>query len=130
MSITANVYSSQYETNYANNTASISAVSTLALYPDLLPVGLAITPSGLQSGATATLVWNDTNSGSGAVTGSFQDFVTVSNLTTGALLASGSVSYDAAALGPIGAGLSAARQFAFKLRTAPPARGMRRPRSR
>ena len=49
-----------------NRSASITAQSTLAAYPDLQVTGLAASPaSGLLSGQTLTVNWSDSNTGSG-----------------------------------------------------------------
>ncbi|HWD20921.1 MAG TPA: LamG-like jellyroll fold domain-containing protein, partial [Verrucomicrobiae bacterium] len=113
--VTANFYGSQYEINYANNTAAINAAATLALYPDLQILALAVRPSAPHSGDSVDVVWQDTNAGLGAIGAAFQDSVIVSNTATGAILVNGAVTYDAAASGAIGGGQTVARQFTFQL---------------
>jgi hypothetical protein len=96
-----------------NNTASVTVSSALAPYPDLQVTGLtAIPATGLQSGNTITLQWNDTNTG-GASTGSanWVDAVVATNLTTGSTLFSAVVPGG----NSLGAGQSRAEQDAFPL---------------
>ena len=64
---------------YTNNTTTITAVSTLAAYPDLQVSGLTVVTANPQSGQPVTVDWNDANTGNGPVSGSFSDYVTVLN---------------------------------------------------
>ncbi len=78
--------------------------------------GLAVAPSsGVQSGTGLLVSWNDVNSGTTTIVGSFTDLITITNETTGQVLANGDVLYDAATRGAIPAGASAAQQYAFTL---------------
>src|SRR5581483_2869627 len=115
ISVIANYYSNQFELSAANNSASITASSTLNVYPDLRVVRASVSPSSLHSGDTMTIDWIDTNSGSGAVAGSFSDQVVVTNLSTGAILFNSSIPYDVSASGSIAGNHAAARQAAFTL---------------
>ena len=84
--------------------------------PSLSVTGLAITPSsGLQSGANFVVSWNDTNSGDLPVSMSYTDLVTVTNQTTGQVLAQAAVTYNESARGNLGVGASAAQQYTFRL---------------
>ncbi len=79
VSVTTDYYDSIPEyypggVGYTNNTTIITAVSTLAAYPDLQVTGLSITPSSLESGDSVTVSWNDANTGNGPVSGSFSDY--------------------------------------------------------
>ncbi len=64
---------------YTNNTTTITAVSTLAAYPDLQVSGLTVVTANPESGQPVTVDWNDANTGNGPVSGSFSDSVTVLN---------------------------------------------------
>lgn len=100
-----------------NNTGTTTVSSTLRNYPDLQVQTLAISPAGLQSGNTATISWQDANTGAAAAGGLITDSVVVRNTTTGEWLLNTSVAYDTSAQGnsPIGAGQSLARQVSFTL---------------
>jgi hypothetical protein len=119
ISVTANVYGNQFEANGSgnallNNTASITQTTTLAAYPDLQVVGLAVTNSQIRSGGVVGLAWQDTNSGSGSVKNLFYDQITVVNQTTSQTLVNTMQSYDAS-VAPIAGGQAANRQFSFTL---------------
>ena len=98
-----------------NNTTTKSVVSTLAAYPDLQVTGLSTAPSSLQTGGAVTVSWSDANTGTAPATGSFSDYVTAVNTTTGQTLASSIVPFNEPALGPIAQGGSAPRQYTFNL---------------
>ncbi len=84
--------------------------------PSLSVTGLAITPSsGLQSGANFVVSWDDTDLGHATISTPFTDDVTVTNLTTGQVLAQAYVPYNEAVRGQLAAGASAAQQYAFRL---------------
>jgi YD repeat-containing protein len=135
-SVTTDFYNQIYEYNTAgpggtstaesNNTASLTADSTLAAYPDLSVTGLAVSPSsGLQSGESVTVRWSDANSGNASVGAAFVDHVDITNLTTGLTIGTQDLAYDptAAGNGPIGAGQSLPRQVAFTLPRGTPGAG-------
>jgi hypothetical protein len=120
ITVTVNSTGTLYEYNSAgtaqtNNTASVTTSSTLAPYPDLQVTGLVTSPSTLRSGTTVTATWNDANTGNAPVSGSFTDYVTVVNTTTGQTLASGFVAYNETTSGAIAAGGSAPQQYSFTL---------------
>jgi hypothetical protein len=115
ISVTANTYKGQFESSYNNNTQTITNGSALSLYPDLQVANLAVTNAVIQSGKLLAFTWQDTNSGNGPITGSFNDSVTVSNVATGKLLVNTTVGYDPSTAGVIGAGQAAARQYSFTL---------------
>ena len=78
--------------------------------------GLAITPStGLQSGTSLVVSWNDVNAGNSPIGISFTDLVTITNTTTNQVLGTIPVAYDVGTRGTLGAGQSAAQQAAFRL---------------
>jgi subtilase family serine protease len=82
--------------------------------PALAVQNLRVSPStGVQTGSALTVQWDDANTGNQPTTGSWADYITVKNETTGQLLASGPVLYDAAAKGAIQPGSSQSRQYAF-----------------
>ena len=84
--------------------------------PDLLVTGLSVSPSsGLQSGGSLTVNWNDSNNGLGAVSNSFSDQVQIVNTTTGQTLATAAVLYNETSRGPLAAGGAAAQQYTFQL---------------
>src|SRR5262249_26460536 len=57
-------------TGESNNTATLDRNSTLAPYADLQVTGLSVTPdSGITSGTTLTLNWNDSNTGNAPASG-------------------------------------------------------------
>jgi len=108
---------------YTNNTTTITAVSTLAAYPDLQVSGLTVATANPQSGQPMTVDWNDANTGAAPVSGSFSDYLTVVNTTTGQTVASAVIPYDESSSGPIAAGGSAAQQYTFNLPDGPPGVG-------
>jgi hypothetical protein len=117
--VTVNAYGNQYETSsgghpYDNNIASLAVSSALAAYPDLQVTGLAVTNLQLESGNTVGLVWNDANTGNGAVSNAFYDRIVVVNQSTAQTLVNTLVAADAATA-PLPAGQALARQFAFVL---------------
>jgi RHS repeat-associated protein len=86
--------------------------------------GVATTPaSGLQSGSNLVVQWTDTNTGTLPASGSFSDQVVITNTTTGDVLATGYVPYNAASQGNLAAGASVAQQFAFSLPNGYPGAG-------
>ena len=102
----------------SNNTASITAASTAAPYPDLQVTGLSLNPaSGLHAGQTVTVQWSDANAGTGATTGSWTDTVLVQNLTTGQTLQTINVPYNAATAGALAAGQAFLQQTGVTLPT-------------
>jgi hypothetical protein len=122
VTVTADTFNQVFESNSSgtaesNNTASISANSSVASYPDLQVTNLAVSPAGLQSGASATISWSDVNTGNAAVSSAFSDHLVVTNLTTGEVLLNTSIGYDPTANGnaPIASGASLARQYPLQL---------------
>ncbi len=86
--------------------------------------GLATTPaSGLQSGMSVIVQWTDTNTGTQAASGSFTDQIVVTNTTTGDVLATGTVLYNAPSLGNLAAGASVNQQYTFNLPNGDPGVG-------
>ena len=83
---TVKEYDSNGNPAYGNNSASISAASTLAPYPDLQVTNAGRRPPrpGSSRGDHVTLSWDDANTGNGATRGSWYDSITVTNSTTGA----------------------------------------------
>lgn len=108
-----------------NNSAVTSVESSLAPYPDLLPVDLAVDPPALLSGGLLTLNWNTTNSGSRAVSDFFQERVVIRNLDTDQTLRTAVLNYDPTVPedGPIEPGESRAREYAFQLPDGPDGSG-------
>ena len=120
VTVTTDYYNQIYESNSSgtaetNNTSSTTTTSSLAPYPDLQVTGLSTTPSSPQSGQPMTVDWNDANAGAAPVSGSFSDYLTVVNTTTGQTVASAIVSYNEGTSGPIAAGSSAEQQYTFTL---------------
>ena len=84
--------------------------------PDLQVTNLRVVPAtGVQSGEALMVEWDDANTGTGAVNGSFTDSITVTNTTTGQTIGTGTVSYDESSAGPIPPGASPGQQFTFTL---------------
>src|SRR5262249_34876899 len=101
-------------TGESNNQAQLSLLSA----PDLQVTALTLDASPLvQSGATATITWQDSNLGTGPTLASWWDHVTVVNKTTGGTLLATSSFYDpnGAGNGPVGPGDSRTRQYSFRL---------------
>ena len=67
--------------------------------------------SGLQSGMALVVQWTDTNTGTQPASGSFSDQIVITNTTTGDVLATGDVLYNAASLGNLAAGASVTQEF-------------------
>ncbi|MGE3817844.1 MAG: putative Ig domain-containing protein, partial [Isosphaeraceae bacterium] len=85
---------------------------------DLTVTNLRVSPStGVLSGSGLTVLWDDANSGNVAAAGPFRDSLTVTNLTTGQVLTTAVIPYDAAARGPVAGGASAPQEFSFTLPT-------------
>ena len=80
----------------------------------LAVTGLTTMPSSLQSSLTVIAEWSDTNAGT-LPAGSFSDLLTVTNTTTGQVVANTALPYDAAILGELAVGASAPQQYAFRL---------------
>ena len=98
--------------------STLSLTSTLAFYPDLQVANLRFSPaSGIQSGQTVLVRWDDANTGTGPTTASWNDKVTVVNLATGEILVNGAlVAYsNLGGTRNVGAGTSVAQQYSFKL---------------
>ena len=78
--------------------------------------GLVTAPAtGLQSGMSLLVQWTDTNTGTLPASGSFTDQVVITNTTTGDVLATGYIPYNATTAGNLAAGASTAQQYAFSL---------------
>ena len=92
------------ETNNATAATIISA-------PDLRPANFAIQNASPAAGDTVTLTWDESNGGTAATLGGWNNRVLVQNLTTGATLLDLTVPSDTA----LAAGASRARTFAFQL---------------
>ena len=108
--INGNVYEYLVGTSAeANNDASTTVTSTLAMYADLEVSNLAISPATLHSGDAVTITWNDLNNGNLA-SGAYNNLVSVWNNNTGNWM-----TYTAVSAGSVAAGGSAARSFTFTL---------------
>ena len=123
ITITTDYYNQVFEYNSSgtaesNNTAVVTGTSVLAGYPDLQVTGFGVTPTtGVQSGASLVLNWQDSNTGTAAVNAAFTDHVVIVNSTTGQTLATTDLPYNPTAAGnsPIAAGGSLARQYDYTL---------------
>ncbi len=72
---------------------------------------LAITPaSGLQSSTSLVVSWDDTNAGNTPISASFTDHVTITDLSTGQVLAIADVPFNVDTRGSLNAGASAPQQ--------------------
>jgi len=128
VTITADAYNYvfEYETGVsheageANNSASTTVTSTLAVYPDLQVTGLTVTPTSPVSGNTLTVSWNDANAGMGATTGAWYDRIVIQNLGTGATLLDTSSYYNG---GNVPAGGATARSYQYTLPNGDPGVG-------
>src|SRR5262249_61707858 len=92
--------------------------SVVGAYPDLQITSLTVdSASALQSGGNLTVRWNDSNVGTRVTTGSWYDYVTIKNITTGEVLNTVAVPYTEtdAGNGPIAPGASRPRQFVYTL---------------
>src|SRR5262249_48125953 len=99
-----------------NNTSSLTVTSALAASPDLQVTGLTVDPSvGWAPGSTVTVHWNTLNAGNAATQGSWNEQISVRNVSTGATLVLATIPYDASAggNGPLAPGASQARQYTF-----------------
>ena len=91
---------------------------------DLQVLNLAVSPgSGIQSGTSVTVTWDDADVGNVAVTNSFTDAIAITDLTTGQTLATATIPYDETSLGPIAGGSEAAQQYSFTLPPGPDGAG-------
>ncbi|MEI9864605.1 MAG: CARDB domain-containing protein [Limisphaerales bacterium] len=120
ITVTADAYDNQYEFNangtaQLNNRSTIVVSSTIAAYPDLQVAALTITNSQLRSGSVVGINWQDKNSGSGVVSNTFNDRITVVNLTNSQTLVNSLLAYTPSTSGNIASGASVARQFSFTL---------------
>ncbi len=77
---------------------------------------LSTTPSStLQSGMTVVVQWTDTNTGTRPASGSFSDQIVIKNTTTGDVLATANVLYNATSSGNLAAGATVTQQYSFTL---------------
>jgi len=102
-------------TGEANNTASITAVSVIANYPDLQVVNLGVQPIILNSGTNLTVLWQDTNSGNAVALGTWYDHLTISNSSLGITLLDTTVYHDPSVQGPLTNGTAINRSVNFTL---------------
>ncbi len=95
---------------YSNENLGVFKAVSLAVS------GLATVPSsGLQSSEKLVVMWTDTNTGTSAASGSFFDQIVITNTTTGDVLATSLVYYNAATLGNLASGASTLQQYDFAL---------------
>ena len=99
---------------HGDNTATITRVSTLQDYPDLVVTGLDANPAPASNGPL-TVTWTTFNQGATAAATAFSDRVTVTSQATGAVLATQLLAYDPATAGPLAAGAGAARSVTLAL---------------
>ena len=84
---------------------------------------LTVSPAtGLQSGANVVVQWQDSNTGDQPTTGSWYDYLTVTNTTTSQTLLSQPIFANATA-GTVAAGGSLPEQYSFKLADGPTGTG-------
>ncbi len=95
----------------SNNATSLDQVSA----PDLVVAALSLSDPAPVSGQPVTLNWTLRNDGNIATRGDFTDWLWILNQTTGTVILSEAVPYDADALGGIPPGGTAARSFTFTL---------------
>jgi hypothetical protein len=118
VTVTVDSNNAVFESSTSNNTRSASVSSTAGAYPDL-QIGHpnVVSPGGVQSGSTLTFLWDDQNTGSRATSGSWYDYVSIKNLTTGETLDTVVVPYSegSAGNGPIAVGDFRTRQLAYVL---------------
>ena len=120
VTVTADTFNNVFEYNPAgtgesNNTATVTAISGIAAYPDLQIVNLTVQPPVLSSGTSLTVQWQDTNSGNATVSGNWYDHLTISNASLGVTLLDTTVLYNAGILGPLTNGTARARSYGFTL---------------
>src|SRR5262249_6173027 len=127
VTVTTDYYNNLFEYNTAgpggsstaesNNTASTTVASALAPYPDLQVANLAVSPASgtqIQSGGAVLVAWADSNSGTGAVSCAFPDYVLVQRANSDGLLTTLS-SATVAGIGVLAAGLSSPQQYSSRL---------------
>ena len=88
------------------------STSPTAQAPDLQVNGLSVVASGgaaITSGSTLAISWADANTGTGPTNTSWTDSLVVTNTTTGQIIATRLLNYDAGANGALAAGASYAR---------------------
>ncbi len=111
----ANDNGGQLESDAGNDTNDVVAVPVSVVAPDLQVTGLNVQPSNPVSGSTIVVGWNDTNTGDGATDTGWVDSVSIVNTLTNQTLATATVPYDAASLGALEPGGSAAQQYSLTL---------------
>ena len=78
--------------------------------------GLQTVPSsGLQSSESLIVEWTDTNTGTAAANGSFNDQIVITNTTTDQVLGTSLVYYNAAALGKLASARLPFERYSFAL---------------
>ena len=117
MTVDADVYNQVFQAgSIAGRTSSAAVTSTAAAYPDLQVANLAVSPAtGVESGGTIAVSWDDANTGNGAVSGAYTDSLTVINTTTAATLLNTSLAYNSNATAAIAAGSSFPQEYDFQL---------------
>ena len=118
--VTADYYNQAFEHNGAgnaesNNLGTGSFTAVLAGYPDLLPTGVSVVQTALQSGGLMTMNWSLTNSGNAPVSKSFSYRLQVLPAGSSTALFSKLYRYDVEASGTIAAGASRDFSASFKL---------------
>jgi hypothetical protein len=108
-----------------NNTSSLTETIALAAYPDLQVSNLSLSPdSGLQSGDTVAVRWDDSNTGTGAAGRTWYDYLEVDNATTGdTLLTVPILSAPAQPGAALAAGASRAQEYDYRLPDGTPGAG-------
>ncbi len=119
ITITADSANQGFEYN-TNGTAELNNSATLTVIsaPDLVPIGLGVSPSvSIHSGGNITITWSDENDGTVDTGSVFYDRVVVRNTDTAEELLNTTVSYDPNAMGngPIPPGGSRPRSRMFQL---------------
>jgi hypothetical protein len=98
-----------------NNVAQVNVNSTLPPYPDLQPVNLILTPTNLLSGSALTVLWQNTNSGTGPAAGLWWDRVLIVNTSLNVTLLNSFIPFNTAEAGVVAPGGTASRSLSFTL---------------
>ncbi len=118
--VTADIYNQVFEltavaSGETDNTATSTFTSTLALYPDLRPANVSVTPASPQSGQEITVRWEDRNDGVAPAAVNWSDRIQILSAGSGTVLIETTLPFSPGTLGPLTNGTTRTRQQIVRL---------------